>query len=400
MRPASRRRSTCRQSRGAPEVQVPKLPGNREDLPPNIEPLPAPDGSIAVPELPRTGPVEGESNEEKTAPAPPVVPIMGGFRTTSLYPRSGRQLQIVPLPTTPDGVKTYLCRGGINIVTRTAKSGTIDIEADEAVIWRKPDRKQGEPTTGPNGETFVDDANQPMEVYLEGNVVVRQDQQKFAGKGDQRTIRAPRLYYDFLTERMVAPNAEMDLFAPSLLAPIKIKSPRIEQFRRPTLLPNGTYVLADEPEIRANNVVMTGSRFPDPGYRFTSSSMDLTKRTRPLTNPNTGKEVKPPKKPGDADEPDDPNKPKDPNDAGEPPEEVVWSIDARQNVYFAGPFPVWYWPRIAMDLDDHGTAAAHDRLRQKQLLRLAAQGRLQRVPAPEYADDPNSSTSGTSTSTT
>ncbi len=73
-----------------------------------------------------------------------------------------------------------------------------------------------------------------MEVYLEGNVVVRQDQQKFAGKGDQRTVRAPRLYYDFLTERLVAPNAEMDLFAPSLLAPIKIKSPRIEQFRRPT----------------------------------------------------------------------------------------------------------------------------------------------------------------------
>ena len=101
-----------------------------------------------------------------------------------------RQLQIVQLPTTPDGVKTYICRGGINIVSRTAKSGTIDIEADEAVIWRGPDRKQGEPTPGPNGETLVDDANQPMEVYLEGNVVVRQDQQKFAGKGDQRTVRA------------------------------------------------------------------------------------------------------------------------------------------------------------------------------------------------------------------
>ncbi len=56
---------------------------------------------------------------------------------------------------------------------------------------------------------------------------------------------------------------------------------------------------------------MTGSRFPDPGYKFTSSSIDLTRRTRPLTDPNTGKEVKKPKKPGDPDEPDDPNKPKD-----------------------------------------------------------------------------------------
>ena len=33
-------------------------------------------------------------------------------------------------------------------------------------------------------------------------------------------------------------------------------------------------------------------------------------------------------------------------------EELVWSVDARQNIYFAGPFPVFYWPRVAMDLDD------------------------------------------------
>ena len=58
-----------------------------------------------------------------------------------------------------------------------------------------------------------------MEVYLEGNVVLRQDENKFAGRGDQRTVRAPQLYYDLLTDRMLAPNAEIDMFAPSLLAP-------------------------------------------------------------------------------------------------------------------------------------------------------------------------------------
>jgi hypothetical protein len=126
---------------GKPEVQVPKLPANPEDLPPNIEPLPAPDGSITVPELPRRGPVEGENNDVKPGPPPPVVPFIGGFRTTSLFTRSGRRLQIVELPATPDGVKTYICRGGINIVTQSAKSGTLDIEADEAVIWRGPDPK-------------------------------------------------------------------------------------------------------------------------------------------------------------------------------------------------------------------------------------------------------------------
>ena len=66
----------------------------------------------------------------------------------------------------------------------------------------------------------MDDARQPMEVYLEGNVILRQDENKFAGKGDQRTIRGPRLYYDFLTDRMLAPNCQIDMFAPSFLAPI------------------------------------------------------------------------------------------------------------------------------------------------------------------------------------
>ncbi len=111
------------------------------------------------------------------------MPFIGGFRTTSLFARSGRQLQIVQLPATPDGVTTYICRGGINIVTQSAKSGTIDIEADEAVIWRGPDPEKGEPSIGPNGETWVDDARQPMEVYLEGNVVVRQDEENSPAKG-------------------------------------------------------------------------------------------------------------------------------------------------------------------------------------------------------------------------
>ena len=58
---------------------------------------------------------------------------------------------------------------------------------------------------------FIEDAKQPFEVYLEGNVIVRQDQRKYAGKGDQRTLRAPKVYYDFLTDRFLA-NGEIDFF--------------------------------------------------------------------------------------------------------------------------------------------------------------------------------------------
>ena len=46
---------------------------------------------------------------------------------------------------------------------------------------------------------------------------------------------------------------------------------------------------------------------------------------------------------------------KDPN--APPPEEDVWHVDARQNIYCGGPFPFFYWPRIATDLDDQAAAA-------------------------------------------
>jgi hypothetical protein len=317
-----------------PEVQVPKLPSNREDLPPNIQPLPETEGPVSVPALPGTSPGRDGARGERRPPPPPIAPFMpGSQRLTTLIPRSGRKLEMRKL-STADGGEIWICRGGINIVTRHPRFGTIDIESDEAVIWRAPGLAKGEPVTGPNGETWVDDARQPMEVYLEGNVVLRQDENKFAGKSDQRTIRAPRLYYDFLTDRFLAPDAEINLFAPSLLAPISIKTPRLEQFRSLVPLPNGTFALSDQPEIRAEPSTMTGSRFPNPGYKITSSSIDLTRYSRPLQNPDTGKEV---------------GNPSDPNTT---PEEDIWRVDARQNFYWGGPIPLFYWPHIVQDIDD------------------------------------------------
>src|SRR6516165_2031678 len=104
-------------------------------------------------------------------------------------------------------------------------------------------------------------------------------------------MRAPRLYYDFLTDRALAPDAEIAVMAPGLLQPIKIKSPRVEQFRRMIQLSDGTFALAEQPEIRAEPAVTTGSRFPNPGYKFTNRSIDLTRYSRPVSDPNSGKQL-------------------------------------------------------------------------------------------------------------
>ena len=65
----------------------------------------------------------------------------------------------------------------------------MDIEAESVVVWRHPDPKKGQEVYGPNGE-LIENAKRPMEVYLEGNVIFRQDENKVAGKADQRTYRA------------------------------------------------------------------------------------------------------------------------------------------------------------------------------------------------------------------
>ncbi len=172
-----------------------------------------------------------------------------------------------------------------------------------------------------------------MEVYLEGNVIFRQDENKVAGKADQRTFRAPRAYYDFLKDRFVALNGEVDLFAPGFVSPMKLKSPRIDQFHKLVKRPDGSLIMDPEPEIRTERTVMTGSRFPNPGYQINNRTVDLNRLSRPLADPNTGKQV------GD---------PKDPN----APMDLIWRYDARQNFYYMGPIPIFYWPRMTGETDD------------------------------------------------
>ena len=201
---------------GAPEVQVPNLTPGPLDRPPDIQPLPGVDGDVTVPaccpDQGRVGP------DGRPLPEPPVMPFMpGSQRLTRIFPRNGHSLDMHKLDTSPEGVDIYIVRNGINIVTQAPRFGTIDIEADSAIIWHGPSPTKGEPYKSPQGDLFVEDAKAPMEIYLEGNVILRQDENKYAGRGDQRTVRAPQLYYDFLTDRMLAPNGEIDMFTPTAL---------------------------------------------------------------------------------------------------------------------------------------------------------------------------------------
>jgi len=313
---------------GAQEVEVPNL-ANPDDVPRSV---PLPGSSSDRP----AGPIRSDSPRQAppvAAPAlAPTAPILPGTRRiVSFFPRSGRRGDVTETDQ-PDGSKVIVYRGGLNILATNPQWGIVDIESESAVVWRHPNPQPGESRRGPNGE-LIEKASQPMEVYLEGNVILRQDENKIAGKGDQRTYRASQAFYDFVTDRMVALDGEGDFFAPGFIAPMKLKSPRIEQFHKLLQRPDGTLVLDPNPEIRAERTIMTGSRFPNPSYQINNRSVDLTRKSQPLTEPNSGKRVG---------SPDDPDASTD----------LVWHYDARQNFFYMGFVPVFYWPRLTGDADD------------------------------------------------
>ncbi len=311
--------------RSAPTVPtVPEAPGTPST---ELAPLPAP-GTEDVP----APSIRGRGTPARPAAPPGYVPVTPGTqRITRINTRSGSRTPIVPERTVLNGLETVVIRGGVNLVTESPKFGIIDISADNVIIWRRVDANGKSHTVGPGGEN-IDSANQPMEIYLEGNVVILQDERKVAGNGDQKTIRARAAYYDLLSERMIADSAELNVFAPGLIAPARVLSPRIEQFQPLIPTGNGSFKYG-LPQIRADRTVTTGSRFANPGYRFNSKSVDLYRILKNETDPNSGLPAADPKNPN-------------------PPQDLTWRIDARQNVFWMGKVPVFYWPRFQADADD------------------------------------------------
>jgi len=267
---------------------------------------------------------------------PNVSPILpGSQRTVTAGPRNGGTFGFKSLPTSTDGTETVILTGGVNVVINSpAPRGTTDISADTVVIWyRNKNKGRKGPAASATGPVPPQDEDEPLEFYMEGNVVVRIDERTIAGNSDQKTYLAAQAYHDSRLKRFYALDAELDEWAPGLVAPLRVKTPRMQQFtdllpdKRGRLLPTGPSL------IRADKTTSSGSRFATPGYRFDSLVLEIRETPELLRNPITGKVVPP-----------------GPN--GVQPMGTDKKIEARQNLFFVGPVPVFYWPRLLLDPDD------------------------------------------------
>ena len=262
---------------------------------------------------------------------PNISPIMPGTqRVIDIRPRNGGDVyNIKSLPKLADGTETYLITGGVNVVINSPPPrGTTDLTADSVVIWRRSAReKKG---TQGLGEQFSQDDGDILEFYLEGNVFIRTDDRVLAGQDDQKTYQAAQAYYDARLKRFLGLDAELAQFSPGLIMPLRIKSPKIQQFT--DLLPDvktGKLAPIGTSLTRADTTTTTGSRFPTPGYSFNSKTVDITEQ--PL----------------------DPNDPRtEPKARGRARRTKQKLIEARQNVFFMGFLPVFYWPKMVIDPDD------------------------------------------------
>ncbi|HEY2840286.1 MAG TPA: hypothetical protein VGJ26_14110, partial [Pirellulales bacterium] len=232
----------------------------------------------------------------------PIVPPAAGPRKLDFYGRSRVpfQAEIAPTPGRDESIITI--RAGITmIVDNVPGQGTLDLSADNMVIWTKG-------LTDLEGSK-LQAQDVPLEIYMEGNIVFRQ--------GD-RKIYASRMYYNVQQQVGVILNSEIITPAPKFAGKMRLRSDVVQQTGPGRFLAKHAYV--------------TSSRLAKPGYRMQASTIEYVDKQAAATDPITGQPL--------------------------PPDPAVQQIDSDRlvtswnNLAFIGPVPVFYWPVFKSDLEE------------------------------------------------
>lgn len=192
-------------------------------------------------------------------------------------------------------------KGGVNIIVDGIDEfGSIDVDTDNLIIWMdEPFQRTAD------GQQQRRD--QPLEIYMEGNVVFRQ------GK---RTIYAQRMYYDVRREVGIVLGAELLTPVEDYQGLVRLRADIVQQIARDRFV--------------AQNASITTSRLGIPTYELTSGLMTYDAIQHPRINPFTGApEV---------------------TATGEPITDTEQLATSRDNVVYINELPVFYWPFLATDL--------------------------------------------------
>jgi hypothetical protein len=181
---------------------------------------------------------------------------------------------------------------------------TLDLSADRVVIWTLATRQPDVNTP------LSQDQNQPLELYMEGNIVFRQG---------EREIRADRMYYDVRNQVGTVLQADMLTPAPGYEGKVRLHAGVLQQI--------------GEDRFRAEDVFVTSSRLGIPRYRLHAGEASFEDRQTPRVDPVTGEPLRDPR-------------------TDRPLIDHQDLVASQNNILYIENVPVFYWPTFATDLND------------------------------------------------
>ncbi len=260
--------------------------------------------AVAAREPAAPGAVRKAQFAEQVEAPPPVVGAPVGMIRVRIQGRSAVQPQVETLSIPNTSELITIAKSGVNIVVDGLDQfGSIDVDTDNLVVWT-----QG-PLQGDAEGQSVQSKDQPLEIYMEGNVVFRQG---------ERTIFAQRMYYDVRRQTGIVLMAEVLTPVPKMQGLVRLRADIVQQMGPDRFL--------------AQNASLTTSRFGLPGYELRSKLMTFDDIQHPQVNPITGVP--------------------DVDPTGAPIVDHQKLATARNNVFFVEQFPVFYWPFLATDLEE------------------------------------------------
>ncbi len=254
-------------------------------------------------------------------PLPPgAQPVPPGLRRIQVFPRGDVQMQAQWTQDPATGQAIGVINQGAHMIIEGLTAGkgnvpglgsgplTVDIFADRIVLWTvMPQRGQPGAQPAPDiNSQFSQDQNQPMEVYMEGNVVFLQ--------GDQ-TINANAMYYDVQNQVGTILAADVLTPAPGYEGKVRLHADIMQQIGKG--------------HFRAQDAFVTSSRLGIPRYRLQMSEAEF--EDIPTFDPLSGVPVI------------------DPRTNKQARQDL---LSAQNNFVYIEDVPIFYWPTIATDLND------------------------------------------------
>jgi hypothetical protein len=236
----------------------------------------------------------------------------GATRRVQIRPRSSDPLRFESFESrdTVPAEQVNVITGGVNVLVEgvyvpfggeEVSLGVIDISADRVVVWTQA----GEDRALEAGIPVVQPSESKLQIYMEGNIVIRQK---------QNVIEATHAFFDANSNRALMLNAELRAFLPTTQGDFRIRAKRMR--------------MQSQEKFHAQDAWATTSPYGEPGYRIEASDIFVAPGPSLFsgTDPFTGQPVL---------------------------KQSTW-VTSHNNKFVVGDVPVFYLPKISGPAEDPG----------------------------------------------